>query len=210
MLTPKDYPDSADQLIETIHRLARQGWCPATGGNFSTRIEDDLVMVTQSGRDKTRLTRDDLMMCDLKGEPTDSSLQPSAELALHLEIYSLDSSIRTVLHTHSVTSTVLSRNTPQSDVVFQDFEMQKALSGILTHEFPTHIPIFNNTQDIPALAQEVREAWENDQVRTHGLLVRGHGLYGWGRDMAQAQRHIEALEFLFSCLWQEKLLEARR
>jgi methylthioribulose-1-phosphate dehydratase len=31
---------------------------------------------------------------------------------------------------------------------------------------------------------------------THGFLLRGHGLYTWGDDIAQARRHIEIFEFL--------------
>jgi methylthioribulose-1-phosphate dehydratase len=30
----------------------------------------------------------------------------------------------------------------------------------------------------------------------HGFLLRGHGLYTWGDDLAQARRHVEILEFL--------------
>ena len=30
----------------------------------------------------------------------------------------------------------------------------------------------------------------------HGLLIGGHGLYTWGRDAAEARRHVEALEYL--------------
>jgi methylthioribulose-1-phosphate dehydratase len=40
-----------------------------------------------------------------------------------------------------------------------------------------------------------------------GFLVRGHGLYAWGETLAAAKRHVEGLEFLLSCLWQERLLE---
>lgn len=209
MLTPEDFSDSADQLIETVGFLARKGLTPATGGNFSMRVgvDDNLVLITQSGKDKARLARKDLMLCDLRGEPTDPDLRPSAETDLHLELYSLDSNIGAILHTHSITSTVLSRNTPDSNLRIQGFEMQKALDGIVTHEMPIDFPVFDNNQDIPALAQEVNEAWHSDRVRYHGLLVRGHGLYGWGRDLDQARRHIEALEFLFACLWQEKLLD---
>jgi methylthioribulose-1-phosphate dehydratase len=28
------------------------------------------------------------------------------------------------------------------------------------------------------------------------LLLRGHGLYTWGSDLAEAKRHVEILEFL--------------
>ena len=30
----------------------------------------------------------------------------------------------------------------------------------------------------------------------HALLLRGHGLYSWGCDLDEAQRHVEVLEFL--------------
>ena len=30
-------------------------------------------------------------------------------------------------------------------------------------------------------------------------LIDGHGIYTWGRDMAEARRHLEALEFLLGC-----------
>ena len=32
-----------------------------------------------------------------------------------------------------------------------------------------------------------------------GYLIDGHGLYAWGRDMAEARRHLEAFEFLLHC-----------
>jgi methylthioribulose-1-phosphate dehydratase len=31
---------------------------------------------------------------------------------------------------------------------------------------------------------------------THGLLIRRHGLYTWGRDLDELKRHMEVLEFL--------------
>jgi methylthioribulose-1-phosphate dehydratase len=30
----------------------------------------------------------------------------------------------------------------------------------------------------------------------HGFLIRSHGLYTWGRDLAEANRQLEILEFL--------------
>jgi methylthioribulose-1-phosphate dehydratase len=31
----------------------------------------------------------------------------------------------------------------------------------------------------------------------HGVLLSRHGLYTWGQSVAEARRHLEALEFLF-------------
>jgi methylthioribulose-1-phosphate dehydratase len=46
-----------------------------------------------------------------------------------------------------------------------------------------------------ALAAELRKG-----TPVHAFLVRGHGLYTWGRDLDEARRHVEILEFLFEVL----------
>ena len=38
-----------------------------------------------------------------------------------------------------------------------------------------------------------------DRQTLWGYLIDGHGLYAWGRDMAEARRHLEAFEFLLGC-----------
>lgn len=198
----------ASQLAATVRFLAAQHWSPATGGNYSARLNTEQALITQSGKDKRQLTEADLMICSMEGVPEDESLKPSAETALHLALYRQSPEIGAVLHTHSVTSTVLSRNTPGHEVLIQGFEMQKSLAGMQSHEGEISLPVFENTQNIPLLAEQVIQRWPRNQS-VPGLLVRGHGLYAWGRDIAEAQRHVEGLEFLMACVWQERLLEAR-
>ena len=60
-------------------------------------------------------------------------------------------------------------------------------------------PIFENSQDIARLAEQV-EALLNRDPAVHGFLLRRHGLYTWGKDLAEAKRHIEILEFLLEML----------
>ena len=76
--------------------------------------------------------------------------------------------------------------------------MQKAISGNSSHEAPCPLAIFDNTQDIPALAQQVAQRWQQ-QPLNFALLVRGHGLYVWGYSLEQAKRHLEGWEFLINC-----------
>ena len=58
------------------------------------------------------------------------------------------------------------------------------------------MPVIDNTQDYGRLATAVSGALAA-YPECHGLLLRGHGLYAWGADLAEARRHVEALEFLF-------------
>jgi methylthioribulose-1-phosphate dehydratase len=113
-----------------------------------------------------------------------------------------------VLHTHSVNSTVLSRVERSGALVLEGYEMQKSLSGQTSHLGQVVIPIFDNSQDIPALAQKIIASSEHTPLQ-YGFLLRGHGLTCWGRDVAEARRHLEGLEFLFQCELQRRLLEAK-
>jgi methylthioribulose-1-phosphate dehydratase len=75
--------------------------------------------------------------------------------------------------------------------------MLKGLAGVTTHEHRYKLAIFDNTQDIPALSKQVQAALHNPrEPLRHGFLIRRHGLYTWGRDLDEARRHVEILEFL--------------
>ena len=81
------------------------------------------------------------------------------------------------------------------------YEMLKGLDGVATHEHAQWVPIFENTQDIPSLAEQVRAAFTNrERPLKHGYLIRRHGLYTWGKDLDEARRQIEIFEFLFECV----------
>jgi methylthioribulose-1-phosphate dehydratase len=200
--------ENTDALVELCRLFGQRQWCPATGGNFSLRRDDARIQITRSGSDKSRLSTDDLMLCDLDGRALQAGLKPSAETALHACLYRLDSRIGAVLHTHSVTSTVLSRATA-GDLRLQGFEMQKSLTGNHGHEDDIVIAVFDNDQDIAALASRVERRWHAAELTQPGFLVRGHGLYAWGETLDDARRHTEGLEFLFACAWQEMLLRSQ-
>ena len=201
-MKPADYPSLANALCETCNRFGDRGWCRATSGNFSVRVDQGHSLITQSGKQKARLTAADLMVCRFDGTPIDETCRPSAETPLHHCLYELDGDIDAVLHTHSVAGTLLSKHAGDALSV-SGFEMQKALSGITTHEAALSIAVFENDQDMSALADKVRSAWSSFTVP--GFLIAGHGLYAWGRSLEEAERHIEGFEFLFECLWQERL-----
>ncbi|MEQ9564164.1 MAG: methylthioribulose 1-phosphate dehydratase [Woeseiaceae bacterium] len=207
MSKPGTYDESAlsrliSELCEVCRLFGERQWCLATSGNFSARIDADRFLITQSGRDKSALTLDDLMICDMDGKPQIAHLRPSAETALHQCLYAHDENIGAVLHTHSVTATALSRRAAAS-LSISGYEMQKAFAGITSHETEISVPVYENTQDMPALAREVRAELQSNPPKVPAFLIRGHGLYAWGRNLAEAKRHTEGMEFLMACLLQD-------
>jgi methylthioribulose-1-phosphate dehydratase len=135
--------------------------------------------------------------------------RPSAETLLHLEVVRATGA-QAVLHTHSVWSTVLSDyHASRSGFFIEGYEMLKGLEGVATHEHREWLPIVENSQDMTALAVSVGELLRR-QPRVHGFLVRRHGLYTWGRDAAEAARHVEILEFLLESVGRRQMMEPHR
>ena len=197
----------AGELITNIRELGHAGWTPATSSNFSMRLDERHAAITVSGRNKTRLTESDIMVIDFEGRPVATELRPSAETLLHTQLYKRLPEIGCVLHTHSLVQTVASRLfAPQGHVRFEDYELQKAFAGNTTHDDAMDVPVFANTQDMVELAAKVEAALDGQCL--WGYLIEGHGLYAWGRDMAEARRHLEAFEFLLAC--ELKMLELKR
>jgi methylthioribulose-1-phosphate dehydratase len=192
----KVYKELAEELVEAGHILYGLGMVPATSGNFSARIEGNRFAITVSGRHKGRMTTADIMEIDGAGRSRDGR-RPSAETALHLQIYRRFPDVHAILHPHSLYATLLSRHVSE-EIVLTDYELLKAFPGIDTHETRLHVPVFENDQDILRLAQIVEDYMESHQP-VHCYLIRGHGFYTWGESVQAALKHVEALDFLFRC-----------
>jgi methylthioribulose-1-phosphate dehydratase len=197
--TADEFAACASVVARTARELGALGWTPATSGNFSMRAGPAYTAITISGCDKCHASVDDIMLVDDHGQAVSGASRPSAETALHLQIYRRFPLANMVLHTHSRVQSVASRLYADRGLVrLQGWELQKALDGHATHADVVDIPVFPNTQHMPELVAQV-DAWLDGGKPLQAYLIAGHGLYTWGRDANQARRHLEALEFLLGC-----------
>jgi methylthioribulose-1-phosphate dehydratase len=194
----QDVAARSEELARAGRFFFERGWVPATAGNFSARLDARRVLLTASGRHKGELDAESFLAVELdSGEVLPPGGRPSAETALHLGLYRREPGLGAVLHTHSLPATVLSRLHPEG-LVLEGYEVLKALPGVVTHSARLEVPVFGNDQDIPRLAARV-ERHLGEHPGTPGYLIEGHGLYTWGRTVAEARRHVEAFEFLLAC-----------
>jgi methylthioribulose-1-phosphate dehydratase len=193
----------APQIAELARLCYARGWAPGTSGNFSATVSRDplRLAITTSGVDKGTLTPDDIVEMDGLGRMVAGSGRPSAESSLHLAVVRARGA-GAVLHTHSIWSTIISESGDHG-VAIEGYEMLKGLDGVVTHEHREWLPVFENTQDWAAAAPEV-EGFLAEHPDTHGFLIRRHGLYTWGRDLAEARRHLEVFEFLFEVMGRKR------
>ncbi len=195
------FKELAVLLSEIGRGFYARGWALGTSGNFSSVVSLNplRLAITSSSVDKSLLTSDQILQIDDTGKVVEGSGRPSAEALLHLMVVRVRGA-RAVLHTHSIWSNILSdAYARDGGVVIESFEMLKGLEGVDTHEHREWLPIIENSQDMVALADSIEQRL-TDHPGAHGFLLRRHGLYTWGRDLAEAKRHVEILEFLLEVL----------
>ncbi|WP_372069554.1 methylthioribulose 1-phosphate dehydratase (plasmid) [Tistrella mobilis] len=194
------FDEAAAAVIQAGRAAAARGWVPATSGNFSVRLDGGRMLVTRSGRDKGRLVPADLAEVAIDGPAPAGT---SAETPLHQALYRDDPAIGAIFHVHSPASMLISHLRAGDGVLaLAGWELQKAFAGITTHDVTVTVPVFPNDQDTVALAGRVSAHLATPrpagQVAAPGYLLAGHGIYAWGATPADAERHLDAFDALFS------------
>jgi methylthioribulose-1-phosphate dehydratase len=198
------YCEQLDALRRVGRMFHARGWSLGTSSNYSVVLghRPCRLVITASGKDKGQLSRQDFVLVDGDGNPVhDGQPRSSAETMIHCRLAE-STDVGAILHTHSVWATVLSDlYADRGGFWIEDYEMLKGLEGVTTHQHRAWVTIYDNSQDIPTLADLImRDLAKPNGPTVHGFLLRHHGLYTWGRDLFAATRHVEIFEFLFECL----------
>ena len=199
------------QLTEAGASLAQRGWLSGTSGNLSATLslEPLHLVITSSGQNKGNLTPSSFVEVDDGGHVIEGTGRPSAETSLHRIIVKRKRA-GAVFHVHSTWATVLSGlYAEQGGINITGYEMLKGLAGISTHEHTEWLPILENSQNYIELSTKLDSLLiENPNI--HGVLLRSHGIYTWGADVDEAQRHVEILEFLLEAIGRDHLIRGTR
>jgi methylthioribulose-1-phosphate dehydratase len=188
------------ELAETIRHYNLKGWSPATSTNYSFKDDLGLIWVSKSGIDKSQFHSNDFITITNEGVSCGEfeGLKPSAETLIHCAIYELFPESTVILHSHSVYPVVLS-SLLSDKLIVKEYEIQKGFEGQVSHENALEIPIFDNSQDIKAFAKTLINS--KSKLQNHSFIMRKHGTYAWGRNLFEAKRHLESLEYLCQCEW---------
>ena len=222
--------DIAVGLVLVARGFYARGWLMGTSGNLSAVVEREplRLAITASGVDKGELKAEQILLVDENvrvlndsrirpgfvsaprfANEADAANKPSDESLLHVQIVK-ERGAGAVLHTHSIWNTIASDlHGDEGGVRIEGYEMLKGLAGVRTHEHSEWLPIVENSQDMPALAEQISKTL-HEHKSAHGFLIKRHGLYSWGDNLAQAKRHIEILEFLLETMGRTATLKSSK
>jgi methylthioribulose-1-phosphate dehydratase len=194
-------PDTPDQsaaltalaaLAAEAKRISALGLLACTGGNLSVRLEPSVIGMSPSGKDKGALVPEDFIRVGMDAKPIPpDTRKPSDETLLHVSLYQA-TGCGAVCHGHPPHAVAMSLSAGEH-IRFHGIEMQKAFYGITSHEQDVLLPVIPNSQDMAELSRLAIAARRSE---CPAVLVRGHGVYAWGRTVGEAGRHLETVEWL--------------
>lgn len=186
-------------IASTIRNYNTKGWSPATSTNYSFKInKENCIYVSRSGVDKSEFKSSDFITVNHNGETIYDSIgiKPSAETLIHCVLYEMFPDTKVILHSHSIYPVLIS-SFNQNEIIFNGYEIQKGFEGQTTHEEFVSIPIFDNTQDMIDFSKTLKQ--NQNRILSHSFIMRKHGIYAWGKNLFEAKRHLETLEYLCQC-----------
>ena len=185
------------QIIICGERLSRKKLLTATQGNISLQLPGGDILITRSGVDKGRLSPADILLITHSGQLPNSasdlleSSKPSSETALHLTAYRLFPGIGAVIHAHPPTATafaVAGKQLPRG--VLAEIDQELGDIQLLPWAQPGS----------PELAATLVKA----DKHSCAFLLSNHGVLTLGRNLEEAYRRMELVEY-----YAEVLLQAR-
>ncbi len=182
-------------ICELCRLFYAKGWASGTGGGISIKNGDKIFMAP-SGVQKERIKPEEVFELDLEGNTVRApagNLKVSECKPLFMQAFTLRNA-GAVLHSHSMNA-MLASWLYDSHFKIKNLEMQKGIIG--EGAFDTlDVPIIANTAYESQLTDSIRNAIE-DNPKTSAVLVRGHGVYVWGKSWGQAKTQAECYDYLF-------------
>ncbi|TGK49760.1 methylthioribulose 1-phosphate dehydratase [Leptospira bouyouniensis] len=204
-----DLMTSLQEITKLSHLYYERQWMYATAGNLSVRDRSswEQFWITASGKHKGELKETDFVsvsVADGTLVSANEGLKPSAETSIHQVLYSQMPDVGSCLHVHTLDSNLLEFGVEKTegyrDIPIPPIEMIKAF-GIWDEKPSLTMPVFYNHTHVPTIANEIKRYFVTEGIpKVPFLLIEGHGPTVWGKSIAEANKHLEAVHFLLQVM----------
>ncbi|MDN5320573.1 MAG: L-fuculose-phosphate aldolase [Thermococcaceae archaeon] len=168
------------EMLIRYSRLAHErGLTAAFGGNLSV-LFNGKVFIKGTGSVMDELTHGQIAVIDLEGNVL-SSIRPSSEWKLHVEVYKRRKDVKAIVHLHPpysiVASTLLNEELP-----------------IITPEAEIYLKKIPIAEFKPAGSRELAEETAKHLEHYDAVILQNHGIVTVGRSLREAYYKAELVE----------------
>ncbi len=183
------------EVYEANMLLPKYGLVTFTWGNVSAvDREKGLFVIKPSGVDYDKMTADDMVVVDLKGNKVEGKLNPSSDTKTHLVLYNRFPNIGGIVHTHSTWATSWAQSgksipcygTTHADYIYGEVPCARNLTeGEIEEDYEYNTGV---------LIADLFEKRNLDPKAVPCVLCKNHGPFTWGKDALEAVHNAVVLE----------------
>ena len=198
------------KVFEANMLLPKYGLVTFTWGNVSAiDRESGLFIIKPSGVDYEKMTAEDMVVMDLKGNKVEGRYKPSSDTPTHLELYKAFPEMGGIVHTHSSYATSWAQagrsipcyGTTHADYIYGEipcvrFLTKEEIEG--AYEENTGHLIVNSFREMG-----------KDVMAVPAVLCKNHGPFAWGKDAHEAVHNAVVLEEVAKMAYRAETINAR-
>jgi L-fuculose-phosphate aldolase len=94
------YAQQVKDFVAVCHRLADNMYVTGYGGNLAWKLEDNLILITPTQRNKGDIEPEDVVFIDLQGNKIEGQRRSTGETPMYLKFFNDRPDIVSVLHCH--------------------------------------------------------------------------------------------------------------
>lgn len=177
------------EIVKACQRLYGRNMLAAADGNVSVRLDDQTILITPSGIAKAFMAPEDMAVITLDGKIIKGT--PSAERAMHLEIYRTCPQAKAVVHAHPPHAIAWSVGRPDLAELPSDCLPEVILAMGRLPIVPYARPTTDNMGAVLRPYLPLHRA----------LILARHGAVCWGETLDEAVNGMERVEHSSQILW---------
>ena len=171
----------AEDLCRAGRQLHAHGLIAGLAGNFSVRLDEDHLLITPRGTNKSRLRPEDMVTLPLEGHGHGEVTQASTELPFHRACYLASDEVGAVVHTHAPAPTAV--GVRGLDIMSTLPELELAVGSVVLLDFA------------PSGSEQLGRATGDAVAEGAGvILLKNHGAVSVGGDLDDAVNRMELAE----------------
>lgn len=198
------------RVYEANMLLPKYGLVTFTWGNVSEIDEvSGIFAIKPSGVDYDKLTPDDMVLMDLKGNKVEGRYNPSSDTPTHLELYKAYPQIGGIVHTHSSYATSWAQagrdipcyGTTHADYIYGEVPCLRCLTEeeiAEAYEQNTGLLIVSEFQKMG-----------KDVMAVPAVLCKNHGPFTWGKNAHDAVHNAVVLEEVAKMAYRAETINPR-